>query len=456
MSMLSTLGRMFLGDLPAAPLQTRAALSEYPSFGEQMDAIRNRGRMTYRSASVNEALSVPAIFGAVSLIVNTVGSLSWEAFRRGVLMDMDDAPRLIQRPNPFTTLRDFLRDTAFHIATRGEAWWWVAVRDPRDNSPMSLYPVRPWEITVEQNDQDRLRPTIRWANRVVRNEDMRHITYLPGQDGRGVGPLQTCGAAVSVSVEAQEWAANFFSGAIPSIIGTTEQDMTPDELKELDRQWLEKPSNLPRWLTNNMKMSDSPFDPSKAQLTEAREFQVGDVARMFSIPGSLIEHSMSGSSLRYQNDETVWTDFQRRCLSPHYLEPMEQEVSDLLSRSTVARFNVKQLLRADAKTRMEVHTAAIAAGIYDSETAAREEGYASGNVDYAPVPQAPPQAVPRLLQAVLDDAHEQGILEEPANAAEAVQQGVTAARIDTVEGEQVLVERVDPTPRRRRSRKRKS
>lgn len=397
MSFLSSMGRMFLGDLPVDSTATRSAAYEYPTFEHQMATIQNRGRMTYRVANVDEALGSPAIFGAVSLIANTVGSLSLEAYRRGVLMTAEQTPRLVQRPNPFSVPRVFFRDTAFHLATRGEAWWWIAARDPIDNSPMSLYPVPPWEITIEKNDRDRLRPTIKWSDREIRNEDIRQITYLPGRDGRGAGPLQKCGAAVSVAVEAQEWAANFFSGSLPSVIGTTEQDMTSDELQAMDQQWLEKPSNLPRWLTNGLTMSESPFDPEKAQLNEARQANVGDAARMFNMPGSLIEYQMSGSSLRYQNQEHIWTDFQNRCLAPHYLEPIQQEISDLLTRSTTARFNTKSLLRADPKTRMEVHSMAIDAGIYDAEHAAREEGVAPGNVDFAPVPFAPPQAIPRLL-----------------------------------------------------------
>jgi HK97 family phage portal protein len=415
MSFLSNAARLLIGpvaDKPEPPVTLQARSHyEYPAFETQMHEIWNRrGHDTYRSASVKEALGVPAIFGAVSLISNTVGSLSMEAFRKGVRMPMEDAPRLIQRPNPFSTLRDFLRDTAYYVATRGEAWWYVAVRDPVDDSPMSLYPVPPWEVTVSIEDNDRLRPVIKWADRIIPNDRMRHITYLPDHDGlRGLGPLQLCGAAVSVSVEAQEWAANFFSGSIPSIIGTTEQDMTDDELRQLDNQWVEKPSNLPRWLTNGMVMSDSPFDPEKAQLNEARQSNVGDVARMFSMPGSLLEHQMSGSSLTYRNDEGIWTDFQRRCLSPHYLEPIEQEMSDLLTRSTVSRFNLKQLLRSDAKTRMEVHQLAIETGIYDANTAAIEEGYEPGNADFAPVPFAAPQAVPsslppdRELRTALED-----------------------------------------------------
>jgi HK97 family phage portal protein len=396
MSVLGTLGRMFLGELPPDETVMARAAYEYPTMQDQLDVIRNRGRETWRTASVDEALGSPAIFGAVSLIANTVGTLSLEAYRRGALMDQDAAPRLVQRPNPFSTLRVFLRDTAFYLATRGEAWWWVAVRDV-DGAPMSLFPVPPWEVTIEPNDKNRLRPTIRWADKVVPNEDMRQITYLPGRDGRGIGPLQKCGAAVSIAIEAQEWAANFFSGSVPSIVGTTEQDMTADELKMMDEQWNEKPPNLPRWLTNGLKLSGSPFDPEKAQLNDARMANVGDAARMFSLPGMLIEYQMGGSSLRYQNQADIWSDFQRRCLNPNYLEPIEQELSDLLTRSTVARFNTKQLLRASAKDRMEVHKTAIESGIYTAEIAAQEEGYLPGNIDYAPVPFAPPGAMPTLL-----------------------------------------------------------
>ena len=57
------------------------------------------------------------------------------------------------------------------------------------------------------------------------------------------------------------------------------------------------------------------------------------------------------------------------------------------------------------------------------------------------------------LQVVLDDAHEQGILEEPAKAAEVREQGVIGARIDIDDGEPVLVETVEPKARKLRKTK---
>src|SRR5690606_20964634 len=144
------------------------------------------------------------------------------------------------------------------------------------------------EVTVEENTRNVLEPVIKWNNRQIRNEDMVQITYLPGTDGRGKGPLQHAGAAVSVGVEASNWAANFFSGSVPSIVGETDLDLDETELLALDAQWVEKPANMPRWLTQGIKLGETPFNAEKAQLTETRQFQVGEVARMFTMPGDLL------------------------------------------------------------------------------------------------------------------------------------------------------------------------
>jgi HK97 family phage portal protein len=387
MAFLETLARAFLGN--PEDFQER---SEFPGMDEQIAAIRRTqyAERPWRPAAVSEALGVPSILSAVSLISGVAGSLSMEGFRAGSLMA--DAPRLIQRPNPRTTPGVFYRDTAFYHASRGEFWWWIAHRDIDGNAD-ALYPVPPWELTVTANQNDRLRPEIKWGSRVMRNEDMRQHMYLPGPDGlRGVGPLQLAGAAVSVAHEASHWAANFFSGNLPSLVGTTDQDLDETDLKALDAQWAEKQGNTPRWLTQNMKLEAAPFDAQKAQLTDTRSFQVGEVARMFLIPGPLLEYQMSGSSLTYRNEEDIWTDFQRRCLSPQYLEPIEQEMSDLMPRTTVGRFNLEQLLRADTKSRYEAWKFGMDAGWLTAEEVRKKEGLEPGNVDFAPVPFSPPGA----------------------------------------------------------------
>ena len=375
--------------------QTRS-ISDYPDFATQLAAIRSSQAQPrpWRAAGITEALGVPSILSAVSLIAGTVGRLSMDAYQYGELVtDRLQIPRLMVRPNPKTTPRVFYRDTAYHLATRGEAWWWVAVRDV-DLAPLSLVVVPPWEITVEANPRDRFTPKITWLNRVMDNRDMRHLTYLPDTSGlRGVGPLQLAGAAVSVAVEADAWAADFYAGSLPSMVGTTDQDLDATDLAALDEQWAEKPNNLPRWMTNGMTLSEPPYNPQKAQLTESRSFQVGEVARMFDMPGPLLEYQMSGSSLTYRNESDIWTDFQQRCLSPHYLEPIEQEMSDLLTRSMIGRFSTWELTKADIQTRYNVYESGITkSGVLTVQEARRMEGLGPGDANFNPVPPSPPAA----------------------------------------------------------------
>lgn len=393
------------GSSPDLPVEVR---TEYASWEQQVAAF-HRLPQPWSIASPDEALSVPAIFRAVTLIANTIGMLNLETFRNKVLLtDPADIPRLSVRPNPRSTPRVFWRDTAYYMATRGEAWWWIAKRDT-DGNAIALFPVPPWEITVEANPRNRLEPFIKWLDREMDNDDMRQITYMPDRNGlRGVGPLQMCGAAVSIAVEAQEWAANWYSGSLPSIVGETDMDLSADEAKKLDDQWAEKPGNLPRWLPLGIKVRDFGMDPNKAQLIDQRRFNDGQAAVMFGIPGSLLEYSMPGASITYQNVEGEYTKLVRTCLQPNYLEPIEQEMSDLLTRSHTARFNTNEVQRADLKSRSEVFKNLTEAGIRQ-EVAAHIVGFESidpNPVNVAPVPFAPPQAVADRLPTDVRNSQE--------------------------------------------------
>ena len=384
--------------LTLEPLQERSIDSfvDHPGLTEQLMAIQGLTPRPWRVAGLQEALGVPAIFRAATLIANTTGALSMEAFRKdGTKLDNNSRPRVIVRPNPFTTPRDFYRDTAWAMATRGEAWWWVAKRDV-DGTALSLLPVNPAEVAVTVNERDLRYPIIEWKGRRMPLEDMRQLTLVREPGGlRGLGPLQLCGAAISVAVEAQEWAANFFAaGGYPSVVLKSEVDLTSDESEALKAQWVATPPNMPRVTTPNYSIEEFGANPQGAQMLQARDYQVGDVARMFGIPSSLLDHQTAGSSLTYQNLEGEFGKFIRACLWPNYLEAIEQAMSDLLTRSTVARFNIEGLLRADIKTRYEVYASGVASGVITTEEAREMEGLSPGDVERAPVPFSAPRPSP--------------------------------------------------------------
>ena len=374
-------------------------LSDFDSIETQIEDVRlerQAAARPWRVASISEAMGVPAIFGAVTLVANVSGTLTARVFRNNVPLDDAERPMVAVRPNPFGTPRLFFHQVVYSMAARGEAWLWVSTRDSKGYAT-SMIPVPAREVVVEALDGDWLRPTITWRGKRMRREDMIHIPFSmePGEL-RGKGPLQSCGAAVSVAVESQEWAANFFAdGGQPGIELHSDDLLTPDEATALRTQWTGTPPNMPQVTSGGLTVNELGVNVPARQMLEARNRTAGDAAQMFHIPGSLLEYARAGSALTYQNVSDEFDKLLRQCLLPDYLEPIEQAISDQLPRATAARFNTDALLRADIKTRFEVYKSAIESGIMDADDARAKEGLGRGDIETAPVPQSPPAAVPR-------------------------------------------------------------
>jgi HK97 family phage portal protein len=390
---------------------TRAidSFTEYPGWTEQMLEAFGQNLRHYRVASIEDALGVPAVFRAVSLIANTMGMLAMETYRDGVKLTQGMAPRLVARPTPDRTAHRFYSLTGYYLATRGEVFWWVGKRDG-DDLPMSLYAINPREINIDA-EKDRLNPVITWniggKDKVIDARDMRQIILFPDEDGiRGRGPLQLCGAAVSVAVESNAWAAKFYrKGGYPSIVvkaagSLGDTDDGQHEAQLIREQFEEKISNGIAVIDEGIEDVDEfNVNPQGAQMLDARLSNRGDVANMFAMPGKLLEYNAPGSSLTYQNVPEVFREWVRTGLQPSYLSPVEQEMSDLLPRSTLSAFNIDAFEKADPKARWETYK--IMGEVLGTDEAARiaaeSEGFAPGDIEFLPVPPAPPQAFPTTL-----------------------------------------------------------
>lgn len=374
---------------------------EDPPVDYQLAEIiaRRAGSGAYFPPSVRASLGVPAVFRAVSLLSNVAGGLTLEAYRNGRKLDTIQAPGVVSRPNPFRTPREFVRDSVWSLATYGETILYVGARDPDGNvQSLIVTPAHEWNVSWE-NDLLGIR-RYQWRGVDVDRSRVVHLTFAeePGQP-RGVGPLQLCGAAVSVSVAADEWAANYYAGGgVPSVVLRSDDDLTDQEAADLRAAWMAGAARTPRVISGPIEVKDFPINARDAQLTEARLSNVGEVARMFGIPGKLLEYGVPGSSLTYQNLAAVGDDLVRFCLAPGYLEPIEQHLSDLLTRSTIARFSVAELLRADILTRYNAYRIALGPDVpfLEADEVREQEGLAGSGPAYSPVPPAPASARPEL------------------------------------------------------------
>lgn len=398
-----------LAPLPDAP-QTRAAAP----FEVNLPGLFGRSTTTnYRIPSVREALGVPAVNRAVTLISNAGGALALRGLRDGIEDEKGvDRFKILTKPNPLSRPRTFWQHTFYHMATRGEAWWWVPQRD-REGHAVSLFPVPPQEVKVDENQRDPRFPVITWRNQTMPNEDMVQLVLQPDPDNllRGVGPLQMNQAAISVAVEADEWAANFYGeGGYPSLYLETDFEFeSEDDAQKVKDKWVSNPPNMPQVLSPGLHPGTIPVNEQGAQMLQSRLHNRGEVANMFGIPGSLLEYTQSGASLTYQNVGQEFEKFVKSCLWPNYLEEVEQAISEELPRPWTAEFDIDRFVRPDPKTRYEIHQIAIGAGIYDKEEARAREGLKPGAPkDVTP----PPPAVSPQEQVPVEQARSEPQTEE--------------------------------------------
>ena len=366
-------------------LQKRAldSFTEHPGLTEQLLRVQGKSLSDFYPPSIAEAMGVPAVFRAVTLISNLVGSLTMEAWRNKVRMDV--APVLVSRPGVFTDPFDFYRDTGYSLATRGEYIWWTVDRDD-DGLAKKLLLLPPSEVTVSWNQRLPLLRDYEWRGKKLDTDDVTHRTFSRELGAlRGQGPLQLCGAALSAAVEADEWAARFFKrGGAPSTVLEVQGNMAPQESTDLVNQWLERESNEVRVTSGGTKATAFQVNPEAAQLLESRLYSASSIATAFGMDAELLNAAQSGSSVTYQNVGQRFDNFIRSTLAPNYLEPIEHGISELLPRTTVARFNLQGLLRADVKTQADVYSILIAAGV-EASKAAEFAGMGS-LVDTQPIP----------------------------------------------------------------------
>lgn len=374
------------------PLESRTApeleaSAQYPDIDAQ---LYERLRVRTANASiptVKEALGLPAIYRAVSLLASAAASLNlieYVGAEKAIVQST-----VVRRPQKLWTPGAFVRDTVHHMAAWGESIWTVLTRDVAGFAS-SILPVAPYSMKSKEWDGQKMR----WFSMINGREveqDPANIIHIPllrdPATGRGLGPLQVCGAAVNVAVEADRWAQRWFVGGMPSTFLKSDMPIDEKEATTVKEQWLADPPNLPKvgYAFTPQRIG---FSVEEAQLNGARMFNRGEVALMFGIPGRLLEYAESGTSVTYANVGDLATELVRLTLAPLYLEQIEQAFSDLLARGREVRFDVEGFERADIKTRFEVYEKAVA--VFGEEEgrdyAAEREGIRGTNSEVQPTP----------------------------------------------------------------------
>lgn len=328
---------------------------------------------TYAGVPVDTetALSVPAIWRAVTMVSDSISTLPLHAYRGGERLE--PTPRLLDRPNPLETRVETIGAMVAALILHGN---YVAILGEPGPSgfPESIYPVNPERVHIATR---RVEETI-GGRRVARTEKVFHVderTYtaaeifhvkgfsMPG-DIAGVGIVAAQRQGIGAAVAIMEYAARYFDGGtMPSyVIKSDNPDLTETEAELLKLRWMEHyggRSRRPAVLNASTNVEPLTANASDSQLVEARNQAVADSANIVGVPGNFI--GAPNTSRTYTNTELQAIEYIRTSLAP-LTARIEAVFSDYLPRGQIARFNFDSLLRADTLTRYQAHNLALSAG----------------------------------------------------------------------------------------------
>lgn len=196
-------------------------------------------------------------------------------------------------------------------------------------------------------------------------EDMIHVSG-DGFDGyRSMSPLRyVLQETAGVALAAQDYSSRFFANsARPDYVMKAPGKIEPDQVERLRTMIADKFSGAnqhkPMILTGGMEIQTVTMTSADAQLLEARQFQVSDIARAFRVPPHMIGHTDKTTSWG-SGIEQMGIGFVQYTLDPH-LHAIEQEINRKFYRTAAnfVEFNREGLLRGDSKARSEFYGRAI-------------------------------------------------------------------------------------------------
>jgi HK97 family phage portal protein len=339
------------------------------------------GSTTYSGQRVtaDKAMGMAAVYGAVSLISETVGMLPLKVYRKTdgerVEADTHRSWRMLHdKPNSATTAHNFWATVTAHLKLHGNAYL-EKDRDPFTGEITSLYIQDPGAITVEWNGRRKRFVDYGPPKREWTEEEMLHIYELSLNGVTGVSPIAMCRNPLGTAMSREEFEGGFykrgakFAGHIEHPGSLREQG-----IKNIAEQFaaihhgganMHKTPVLDEgatYKTDQMVMEDMQF-------VESKQMSRSDVAIIFKIPPSYLAAS-SGDSLTYATVEGNKIQLAQTAIMPTtntIAKAISNDPEILPQPSMYAEFVLEGLLRADKKTEAEYLEKLEAMGVIDAK-----------------------------------------------------------------------------------------
>lgn len=321
------------------------------------------------SVTIDSALTVPAVLAAVSFLSRTLATVPLHAYR-----STKDGPvriggklGVVVHENANDEMSSFKFRQYFwqQVFTGGRGLAWIE-RVP--GGVEALWPMDPKKTTIKRIGG---KTVYQFENKEYDAADVIDVPFMLKSDGlKHYGPIVMASKAIQLALAMNDYASNFFAGGgVPPLALTGPLPKGPEAVgramddvhRAIDAAKKSRKPIFPMPPGHDLKQVG--FDPEKGQMTDARRFQIEEIARAYQLPPVFLQDLTRAT---FSNAEQQDLHLVKHLIG-QWAEALEGEMNlKLFGRLKGNRYvehNLDGLLRGDFKTRMEGYGIAIQNGI---------------------------------------------------------------------------------------------
>jgi len=324
--------------------------------------------------SRSDAMSVPSVARAASLIKGIIASTPLELYRDSTGEEIDNGPAWIKQPSPSQPRSVTLAWTVDSLIFYGQAFWQVTSVSELDGRPLSFEWVPNSRVTFNTDlYTEFVTQYYVNGNPVPMSGVGSLITFQSlGDEGVLVRGARTIRAAVDLEK------ATSIAVATPmptGVIKNTGADLSEAEaLGILNAFEKSRKNRSTAYMTSTLDYSVTQFSPKDMTYTESAQFMATQIARMMNVPAWYLSAEMN-NSMTYANVLDERKQFVDLSLRPYYAAIEDRlSLDDVTARGNIVRFAIDDtFLRSDAMERLNVIEKMLTLGLISLEQAMEME-----------------------------------------------------------------------------------
>jgi HK97 family phage portal protein len=268
-------------------------------------------------------------------------------------------------PNDELTSFDWRKGMMANVLLRGRAVSFIERN--KAGRVMNIWPLDPASLTIKRAEGRKLYDYQDGSRKVTyKASEVIDLTFMLRPDGlTHFDPIAKLRGPVGLALALDDYARKFFAnGGVPPLVLTGSVPSPSAAARAAsDVNQAIRDANAERRnvliMPAGHELKPVGIDPQKSQMTEARQFQIEEIARIYGIPPVFLQDLTHGT---FSNTEQQDLNLVKHLIA-QWVKKIEQEFNLKLfsprNNSKFVEFNLDGLLRGDFETRMAGYAMAI-------------------------------------------------------------------------------------------------